>query len=61
MDEQKVAQTVNLSGQSAKLEEVLMNEQEHFTKYVACESHIISENMEGKKYTDSKNSMIKLC
>ena len=49
MDEQNVAQTANRSGQGTKLWEVLINEQEHFTECVACESHIISENMRGHK------------
>ena len=51
IDEQKVAQTVNRSGLSTKLGEVglLINQQEHFTECVACESDIINENMEGEK------------
>ena len=43
------------------LGEVLIKEQEYFKECVACESHIINENMEGQKNTLSKDSMLKLC
>ena len=57
MDEQKVAQTVNRSGQSTKLGKVLINEKSISRNVLHAKVIIINENMEGQKNRHSKNNI----